>query len=234
MDPDDVVAGAYEIRKMYLGMGVKVPEILLSNFIDIADAEPEKKELWREQLREAMSVIVPCCIDIKGVTSNYKIAFDECDRNHDFGLELNKLYSQTANQEEKEKVLGYVTLLFDLGKHAYFKVLKDNRELIDEVISYIKPGSYQVGEKNPDEIPEVLDPMTLRINPNNTTYYVVNRYVGIFAKDQYSSSSEEEPSEGESSPTVDSSSSAVNSSSSSSSSRGRNSSTSGERYSSSE
>lgn len=172
--------GMQDMHNLTLAIGLPVPRILFAQMVEAAAASAGRKKVWLRQLKDMSAVRETGCIQVDfydvqaGKKNTAYLVLEECDENHDFGAQLDKVYSRIA-EDKQDEIRKHLSMLVYLGRSAYGQMLVKNGPTLAKITQHLPPGD--------DGKP--FDPRVIGVDPANTTLYISlpkTKRVGIFVR----------------------------------------------------
>ena len=157
-----------KMHAMSAAIGMPVPRIMFSHMIDCAEAPIKTKEAWISDLQEIENSVLSGkmrtrtgCMELKfrdtsGALVTAYFVLDACTDAHDFGAELEKIYTRIS-PDQHDVIRKHMSVLLYFGRTAFFNMFTMAQDLMEEISAAIsKTFNYQM----------------LKMDPANTTLYL--------------------------------------------------------------
>jgi hypothetical protein len=173
---ENPLAGADDLFKLNLALGLPMPRILFESMVAHANATEKRKAHWRKQLANMTTVKETGCMRADfydTITEEQNTAFlvlDRCGADHDFGAELAKIEARIL-PEKVDDIKKHISALLLFGRMAYGHMMQQVRSTLDEIAK---------------KLPADFDYRSFVVDEKNTTLYLKGlpgtERVGVFVR----------------------------------------------------
>lgn len=176
----EFIEGLKDYFKLPATLGVQVAIDLLKFMINKSKAGKSKRKILCNKLDNVSDIKDHGCMRVdffdiieKKPNVGY-IALFICDKEHDFGKELDK-FQKRMNEEQYGSLKNHIGQLVFLGRMAFNMILKQNPEFSEEIKKYFN---------------KIEHFESLRVDPKNTTLFLfpeLSQRIGVrsFIGDEY-------------------------------------------------
>jgi hypothetical protein len=153
-----------------LAVGLPMVKVFFNTMISNCCADEQQKTELREKCHLACTLNNTGCVKLTFDKYTAFIYLDECLATHDFGIELEKVYSKVLPKHHIT-IRNYISMLIHFGRQAYAQMI--NTPLLEDIKKYL---------------PIDFDEKKIHLDPLNTTLYLMCKKikweprVGIFVR----------------------------------------------------